>query len=261
MLFTGPIQLPNAYINLSFLRFFTGNYGQEFQVLASLDNWENSIELLSLDIYDGNVEEWLKEKINLDSYAGQTIDIAFRSNDNGNWASGVALDEISLNVIPKWISSNDSGYVHYLETELADISINTNDLGYGLYESKIVVLNNNSSDTDTIDISLTVEDVSVSIGEQITPLVFSLDQNYPNPFNPITRIDYELPKTELVSLKIFDVMGREVVSLINEVQKPGRRFVLWDATNNLGQSVSAGMYIYTIQAGEFRKTKKMVLLK
>ena len=130
-----------------------------------------------------------------------------------------------------------------------------------MYESKIVVLNNNSSETDTIDISLTVEDVSVSIGEHITPLVFSLDQNYPNPFNPITRIDYELPKTELVSLKIFDVMGREVVSLINEVQKPGRRFVLWDATNNLGQSVSAGMYIYTIQAGEFRKTKKMVLLK
>ena len=114
------------------------------------------------------MEEWLIEKINLDSYAGQTIDIAFRSNDNGNWASGVALDEISLNAIPKWISSNDSGYVHYLETELADISINTNELGYGLYESKIVVLNNNSFDADTIDISLTVEDISVSIGEQIS---------------------------------------------------------------------------------------------
>ena len=95
--------------------------------------------ILSLDIYDGNVEEWLIEKINLDSYAGQTIDIAFRSNDNGNWASGVALDEISLNVIPKWISSNDSSYVHYLETEIADILINTNNLEYGSYESKIVV--------------------------------------------------------------------------------------------------------------------------
>ena len=153
------------------------------------------------------MEEWLIEKINLDSYAGQTIDIAFRSNDNGNWASGVALDEISLNAIPKWISSNDSSYVHYLETEIADILINTNNLEYGSYESKIVVLNNNTSDTDTIDISLTVEDVSVSIGEQITPLVFSLDQNYPNPFNPTTRIDYELPKTEFISLKIYDIMA------------------------------------------------------
>ena len=53
----------------------------------------------------------------------------------------------------------------------------------------------------------------------------------------------------------------EVVSLINEVQETGRRFALWDATNNLGQSVSAGMYIYAIKAGEFIKTKKMVLLK
>ena len=56
-------------------------------------------------------------------------------------------------------------------------------------------------------------------------------------------------------------MGREVVSLINEVQNSGRKFALWDATNNLGKSVSAGMYIYTIQAGDFNKTKKMVLLK
>ena len=261
MLFTGPIQLPNGYINLSFLRFFTGNYGQEFQVLVSIDNWQNSTELLSLDINDGNGEEWLQEKINLDSYAGQTIDIALRSNDNGNWASGVALDEISLRVIPTWISSSDSGYVHYLETEFVNIPINTNNLEYGLYESKIVVENNYTFETDTIGISLTVEEVSLSLGEQNIPLVFSLNQNYPNPFNPTTFIEYHISKTEFVSLKIYDIMGREVVSLINRVQKPGRKFLLWDATNNLGQSVSAGMYIYTIQAGEFSNTKKMVLLK
>ena len=110
-------------------------------------------------------------------------------------------------------SSNDSGYVHYLETELADISINTNDLGYGLYESKIVVLNNNSSDTDTIDISLTVEDVSVSIGEQITPLVFSLDQNYPNPFNPSTTIPVKVSQSEYMQINIFDSNGKLVKKL------------------------------------------------
>ena len=57
--------------------------------------------------------------------------------------------------------------------------------------------------------------MSVKIVEKNTPLVLSLDQNYPNPFNPITRIDYELPKVEFVSLIIYDIMGREVVSLIN----------------------------------------------
>ena len=56
-------------------------------------------------------------------------------------------------------------------------------------------------------------------------------------------------------------MGREVITLVNEIQKPGRRFSIWDATNNLGQSVSAGMYIYTIQAGSYRETKKMILIK
>ena len=95
----------------------------------------------------------------------------------------------------------------------------------------------------------------------IYPISYQLFQNYPNPFNPFTRIEYELPKTEQVSLKIFDITGREVVSLVNEVQKPGRKFTVWDATNKSGHSVSAGTYIFTIQAGKFRQTKKMVLLK
>ena len=95
----------------------------------------------------------------------------------------------------------------------------------------------------------------------IYPISYQLFQNFPNPFNPTTIIDYELPRTELVSLKIFDIMGREVSFLINEIQKPGRKSIIWDATNDLGQSVSAGMYFYTIQIGNFRQTKKMVLLK
>ena len=76
--------------------------------------------------------------------------------------------------------------------------------------------------------------MSVKIVEKNTPLVFSLDQNYPNPFNPITRIDYELPKVEFVSLIIYDIMGREVVSLINKVQKKGENLhfetlqIIWD---------------------------------
>ncbi len=76
--------------------------------------------------------------------------------------------------------------------------------------------------------------MSVKIVEKNTPLVFSLDQNYPNPFNPITRIAYELPKVEFVSLIIYDIMGREVVSLINKVQKKGENLhfetlqIIWD---------------------------------
>ena len=101
----------------------------------------------------------------------------------------------------------------------------------------------------------------LSIVGGVTPDRFALHQNYPNPFNPTTQIRYDLPQSEFVSISIYDVMGRKIKSLINSVQEAGYRSITWNATNDLGQPVSAGMYIYTIQAGEFRQTKKMVLLK
>ena len=93
------------------------------------------------------------------------------------------------------------------------------------------------------------------------PLEFALSQNYPNPFNPVTHIKYDLPEKSDVVLLIYDIMGREVATLINQQQEPGYRSVMWDGLNRSGQKVSAGMYFYTIQAGKFRQTKKMILLK
>jgi len=89
----------------------------------------------------------------------------------------------------------------------------------------------------------------------------ALHQNYPNPFNPTTQIKYDLPEDALVTINIYDLMGRSIKSLVNSQQSAGYRSIQWNATNNLGEPVSAGMYIYTIQAGQFRQTKKMVLLK
>jgi len=93
------------------------------------------------------------------------------------------------------------------------------------------------------------------------PDIFSLHQNYPNPFNPTTTINYDLPDNAHVSLAIYDLMGKKVITLIDEPKTAGRRSVQWNATNNKGESVSAGMFIYNIQAGQFTHTKKMVLLK
>ena len=94
-----------------------------------------------------------------------------------------------------------------------------------------------------------------------TPYKINLHQNYPNPFNPTTLIRYDLPVNEHVSINIYDLTGKRVKSLVNTNQDAGYRSINWNATNEVGQPVSAGMYIYTIQAGEFRQTKKMVLLK
>jgi len=102
---------------------------------------------------------------------------------------------------------------------------------------------------------------TLSIDEDLVPEVFALHQNYPNPFNPTTQIRYDLPKDEFVSVAIYDVMGRKIRSLMNENQAAGYHTIRWDARNDMGEGISAGMYIYTIQAGQFRSTKKMVLLK
>jgi len=101
----------------------------------------------------------------------------------------------------------------------------------------------------------------LSTNSEIIPEVFALHQNYPNPFNPITQIRYDLPETKYVSINIYDVMGRKIKSLVNSIQDAGYRSIHWNAMSDLGQPVSGGMYIYTIQAGEFRQTNKMVLLK
>ena len=84
---------------------------------------------------------------------------------------------------------------------------------------------------------------------------------YPNPFNPITSLSYDLPEEGLVNITIYDMMGRIVKTLVNGSQTAGFKSVQWNATNDRNEPVSAGLYLYTIQAGEFRQTKKMVLLK
>ena len=90
---------------------------------------------------------------------------------------------------------------------------------------------------------------------------FVLKDNYPNPFNPLTLINYELPSDGLVNITIYDMMGRVVNTLVNGSQTAGYKSVQWNATNDRNEPVSAGLYLYSIQAGEFRQTKKMVLLK
>jgi len=102
---------------------------------------------------------------------------------------------------------------------------------------------------------------TLSIDGADIPEVFALHQNYPNPFNPTTTLRYDLPEDANVNITIYDMMGRVVKTMVNSQQNAGFKSVRWNATNDAGSPVSAGLYLYTIQAGEFRQTKKMVLLK
>ena len=89
-----------------------------------------------------------------------------------------------------------------------------------------------------------------------TPTSFLLYQNYPNPFNPSTTIKYSVPNQSIVSLKLFDVLGSEIKTIVNEEKPIGNYEVNFDASN-----LPSGVYFYRLQAGDFVETKKMVLLK
>ncbi len=97
--------------------------------------------------------------------------------------------------------------------------------------------------------------------EKDAPKTTVLLGNYPNPFNPTTSIAYDIAKSGKVTLKVYNLLGQEVRSLVNEFQNEGRFQVIWDGKNNAGSSVSTGMYIYRLQVGDFVSTKKMNLIK
>jgi len=116
-------------------------------------------------------------------------------------------------------------------------------------------------DGDTFDLSSHYDLVKIENGPAQIPENFRLFQNYPNPFNPTTKIDYGLPEMSNVKLVIYDLLAREVTTLVNGVQDAGYKSITWHGTDAFGKNVGAGMYFYLIQADEFRKVRKMVLLK
>ena len=103
---------------------------------------------------------------------------------------------------------------------------------------------------------------TASLSLQTLPAAFSLADNFPNPFNPATTIKYVLPQAADVELTVYNVLGQPVRTLVAEHQRAGRYAVEWNATDDSGQSMAAGMYFYRLQAsGEFVEVKKMLLLK
>jgi hypothetical protein len=142
------------------------------------------------------------------------------------------------------------------DTLFLDLPTPTDDIMY--YRLSAVDISGNVSGySDTITyIMILTNDANLLI-----PTEFALHQNYPNPFNPTTQIKYDLPEDASVTINIYDLMGRSIKSLVNSNQSAGYRSIQWKGTNNLGEQVSAGIYLYMIQAGDFRQTKKMVLLK
>lgn len=121
----------------------------------------------------------------------------------------------------------------------------------------VAITTPSSSYTARPNINLTINAiVGINNGMTGIPNVYSLSQNYPNPFNPITKISYAIPKSGLVTMKIYDVLGRELLTLVNQELQAGYYMVDFDGTN-----FSSGVYYYRLESGTFTDTKKLMLIK
>ena len=112
-------------------------------------------------------------------------------------------------------------------------------------------------DEGSIQASITViVETAVSNELDEMPLEFRLEQNYPNPFNPSTNISFSIPKASMVRMSVYDMLGRNISTLVNERKAAGRYTIRFEAGN-----LSSGTYIYRIEAGSFTQTKKLMLIK
>ena len=173
---------------------------------------------------------------------------------------------------------NDTLYTFEFEEDTLTITAYDMDIFTGLYESNIDSLMYyealDEAFFEGIEISsitevdlytqysfIFVSELSNGNKDIFLPKEFVLHQNYPNPFNPVTILSYTLPENSFVNVHVFDMLGRTVKILVREMQTAGNKVLRWNATDAAGSPVSAGIYLYMIQAGEFRQTRKMVLLK
>ncbi|MBT8378955.1 MAG: T9SS type A sorting domain-containing protein [Ignavibacteria bacterium] len=127
---------------------------------------------------------------------------------------------------------------------------------YGNLLTILVDVGNNGTIDDTLHIENQITDIEDDHSLMLIPDEYRLDQNYPNPFNNSTVIKYAIPQEGLVTLKIYNAIGEEVATLLNETKQAGNYTATFDATN-----LTSGIYLYRLQSGEFIETKKMILLK
>ena len=202
-----------------------------------------------------------------------TIGLHFYESFDGSIPEEELLETTVTATTSGWLSVAIDSIAIYENTDFF-IAINMNenflsidnagDLDGRTYiSSNGVNFNNGLSNSGDLNLraKISTTTTTIDIQSNTIPVIFKLSQNYPNPFNPVTTLHYELPVNGLVNITIYDMLGRKVKTLINQTLDAGYKSVIWDATNDYGKLVSAGIYLYQLRTGEYSSTKKMLLLK
>ncbi len=177
------------------------------------------------------------------------------SNVNLQWSAATQLNNKGFEVERKTGSENFQtlSFIKGAGTtsEQKSYSYTDKEVNTGKYTYRLKQIDLDGSFTYSAELSVSVE----------IPSEFSLSQNYPNPFNPSTTISFSIPQKSPVKLVVYDILGNEIKTILNNEKDAGSYHVKWNGFNDNGNSVAAGIYIYRIKAGDFVQEKKMMLIK
>jgi len=158
-------------------------------------------------------------------------------------------------LIYDFIPTNDSLFYDF-ESLSGELTLSSAVSHSGLDSLMIIVTDDSGATaTDTMLVIITPS-TGINEKENLIPTEYTLKQNYPNPFNPSTTIEFSIPKSEFVTLKIYNLLGQEVVTLVSDKLVPDHYKYIWDATN-----YSSGIYFYKLEAGSFIQVQKLILIK
>ena len=173
-----------------------------------------------------------------------------------NWTSSLCFSSCFAPFLDSAATTSDYNSSPLTAGEQRDISLHVNPMvNQGTAYVKLVIGNlNNPSDNKTIN--FTASTSLTSINDVTAPGGYYLSQNYPNPFNPSTVISYSVANSGQVTLKLYNIIGKEIATLVNEYKEPGNYYYQFD-----GKELTSGVYLYKFQSGNFVSVKKMVLMK
>ncbi|NQU26665.1 MAG: PKD domain-containing protein, partial [Candidatus Marinimicrobia bacterium] len=212
---------------------------------------------------------------------GTTVDIPLYINDGANIYSFEGTLSFNNELIQidtiMWAESLDGFFIEtVMDTNRITIvgagamPDGTNDLfatvritlDESIDESFVVLLEKFRINENPVISNTMIGLIMLSIGDEAAlPTEYQLRQNFPNPFNPVTTIRYDLPEISHVRIDIYDILGREVATLVNQTEEAGYKAIIWDGTDNFGKLLGSGVYFYQIIAANYTQTKKMLLIK
>lgn len=214
--------------------------------LAAIDSAGNQSEFS--DTVSVGIPAVLISQKNLDDGQSSNLPLAEVFGDPDNNLSELQVSFSSASHVQVSISGNDLVVtpepLNYTGT--AQITIKVQD-PIGFWDEKVV--------------SFHFGTTSGQYTNDIKPEEFAVFQNYPNPFNPTTEIKYNIPQSQFVQVVVYNALGQKVKTLISGYQQAGSYNLIWQGTNDAGQKVGSGTYIFTVRAGEHFETRKMILQK